>query len=284
MRHLREPKYWPYIKQIHQFYNDCQSGVLPSFSFLEPRWFTVGDLGASDQHPPHDVALGEYIIANVYEAIRNSPLWEKTLLIVTYDEHGGFYDHVPTPIINVPNPDGKVSRDPQFAFERIGVRVPAIFASPWISAGMVINEPNENQVSDQPGSRWEHSSIAGSVKRLFNLPDFLTKRDEWAAHFESTIVTESKPRTDCPLELPIPGTDEQKRKRKIELTTPLTDELLEYYEKQGLISKDPLSDLQYEILTIAKGLTDDKFDIYSLKTEHEGAVYVRKQLKKFFNQ
>lgn len=228
--------------------------------------------------------MGEYIIANVYEALRKSPLWEKTLLIVTYDEHGGFYDHVPTPILNVPNPDGKVSSDPPFAFERLGVRVPCIFVSPWITAGTVLNEPTEEQSSGETGSRWEHSSIAASVKRLFNLPNFLTRRDAWAAHFDSAVVTESKPRTDCPLELPVPGTAEQKQKKRIEITTPLTDELISKYEREGKISNDPLSDLQYEILTIAKGLTGSDFDVHTLKTEHEGALYARSQLKKFFNQ
>merc|ERR1712137_1259692 len=284
LRHLREPKYWPYIKQIHQFYNDCQSGVLPSFSFLEPRWFTVGDIGASDQHPPHNVALGEYIIANVYEAIRNSPLWEKTLLIVTYDEHGGFFDHVPTPILHVPNPDGKVSRDPPFAFERLGVRVPAILVTPWVASGTVFNEPTEEQSSGEEGCRWEHSSIASSMKHLFNLPDFLTRRDTWAAHFETAVVTESAPRTDCPLELPLPGSTDEKAKRKIELTNPVTDEYIRKCEEQGNISTDPLTDLQYEILTVAKGLTADDMDVYSLKTEHQGAVYVRTQLQKFFGR
>merc|ERR1712000_205666 len=120
------------------------------------------------------------------------------------------------------------------------------------------------------------------MKHLFNLPDFLTKRDAWAAHFDSSIVMEDKPRTDCPLELPIPGTAEQKAKRKIEITNPLTDELLRQCEEQGNISNDPLTDLQYEFLTVAKGLTNSDFDVYSLKTEHEGAVYVRKQLKAFF--
>jgi phospholipase C len=282
MRHMRERKYWPYIKQISEFYKDCAAGTLPTFSFLEPRWFTVGDLGANDEHPPHDVALGEYIIANVYEALRKSPLWYNTLLIITYDEHGGFFDHVPTPTKDIPNPDGLVSRDPPFAFDRLGVRVPTMFISPWVSKGVVIHDPNEEQVSGEPGSCWDHTSIASSLKRMFNLPSFLTKRDAWAAHFESTIVMESKPRTDCPLELPVPGSPSMKARKRIEIESPLTDELLRRFEQEGRVSNEPLTDLQYEILLIASGLTDDCFDVYSLKTEHEGALYVRLQLKRFF--
>ena len=250
---------------------------------MEPRWFEITEWGASDEHPPHDVVLGEYLIANVYEALRASPLWERTLLIVTFDEHGGFYDHVPTPLLNVPNPDGKDSTDPPFNFDRLGVRVPTIMVSPWIAAGTVINEPNENQVSAQPGSRWEHSSVSASLKEMFNLPDFLTNRDTWAASFASTIVNLSKPRTDCPTQLPIPGTTDQKRARKIEIEKPLTDELFEAVDRSGEGSAAPLTDLQYEILTIAKGLTNDQNDVHGLKTEHEGAKYCRQQLKKFFS-
>ena len=156
--------------------------------------------------------------------------------------------------------------------------------SPWISPNTVIHEPNEEQSSGETGCRWEHSSLSSSLKHLFNLPDFLTRRDAWAAHWDSTIVNESTPRTDCPTEIPVPGTAEQKAQKKIELTTELTDELLKHYEETGNISTDTLSDLQYEILTIAKGLTNSDFDVYSLKTEHEGAVYVRSQLKAFFAQ
>ena len=210
-------------------------------------------------------------------------MWERTLLIVTFDEHGGFFDHVPTPLLNVPNPDGKDSVRPPFNFDRLGVRVPCIMVSPWIAAGTVINEPNANQVSGQPGSKWEHSSVSASLKEMFNLPSFLTKRDEWAASFASTILNSSKPRTDCPLQIPVPGTPEQKKNQKIEVHNPLTDELFAEVEKNGTISTVPLTDLQYEILTIAKGITNDDFDVYTLKTEHEGARYCRQQLKKFFS-
>jgi len=285
MRKLRQKKYWPYIKQLKQFFNDCKSGTLPTYSFLEPRWFDMGDLGANDNHPPHNVALGEYLIANVYEALRKSPLWSQTLLIVTYDEHGGFYDHVPTPVANVPNPDGKVSTDPPFAFDRLGVRVPTMLISPWISKGVVIHEPNAEQQSGEVGSRWEHSSICSSLKRMFDLPEFLTKRDAWAAHFDTTIVMESRPRTDCPLELPLPGDQSLKAKKLLEFTTEVTPELIEQYEREGRISTAPLTDLQYEFMMIASGLTPEiDFDVYSLKTEHEGALYVRRQLELFFGK
>ena len=86
--------------------------------------------------PPHDVTHGQALIKEVYEALRESPQWNETLLIITYDEHGGFYDHVPTPVVNVPNPDGLDGPAPDsFKFNRLGVRVPTIMVSPWIEKG-----------------------------------------------------------------------------------------------------------------------------------------------------
>jgi len=133
----------------------------------------------------------------VYEALRNSPLWNKSLLLITYDEHGGFFDHVGPPI-DVPSPDGKVSHDtnPSFDFTKLGVRVPAIAISPWIAKGQVIHEPVN-------GTHYEHSSVVATVRKMLT-PDqpFLTKRDAWAQTFEWLVDTVQTPRTDCPTELP----------------------------------------------------------------------------------
>jgi phospholipase C len=76
------------------------------------------------------------LIKEIYETLRASPQWNQTLMVVTYDEHGGFFDHVPTPVHGVPSPDGIVGPPPyNFAFDRLGVRVPAILISPWIEKG-----------------------------------------------------------------------------------------------------------------------------------------------------
>ncbi len=77
--------------------------------------------------------IGELLIKRLYNAVRNSPQWNQTLFIITFDEHGGFYDHVPPPM-NVPNPDGLYATDPVlFRFDRLGVRVPTLMVSPWIN-------------------------------------------------------------------------------------------------------------------------------------------------------
>ncbi|KAM0889860.1 hypothetical protein ACQ4PT_027440 [Festuca glaucescens] len=142
-------------------------------------------------------------IKEIYETLRASPQWNETLMIITYDEHGGFFDHVPTPVDGVPSPDDIVGSAPyNFMFNRLGVRVPTIMISPWIEKGTVVHGPNG---SPTPTSQYEHSSIPATVKKLFNLPqDFLTKRDAWAGTFEGVVQTRTEPRTDCPEQLSMP--------------------------------------------------------------------------------
>lgn len=79
------------------------------------------------------MARGQRFVKEVYEILRSSPQWKEMALLITYDEHGGFYDHVPTPVSGVPNPEGIVGPDPfYFKFNRLGVRVPTLLVSPWI--------------------------------------------------------------------------------------------------------------------------------------------------------
>ena len=103
---------------------------------IEQRYFDVDLYPANDDHPSHDVARGQKFVKEVYEILRASPQWKEMALLITYDEHGGFYDHVPTPVTGVPNPDGIIGPDPYyFRFDRLGVRVPTILVSPWVEKG-----------------------------------------------------------------------------------------------------------------------------------------------------
>jgi phospholipase C len=80
--------------------------------------------------------LSERFYKDIYEALRASPQWENLLFVITFDEHGGFYDHVPTPIKNVPPPDDQPSwPSKNFSFDRLGIRVPTLLISPWIKKG-----------------------------------------------------------------------------------------------------------------------------------------------------
>src|ERR1700712_4432963 len=86
------------------FARDAAAGALPAYSFIEPRYFpdTLNNQLPNDEHPPHNVAYGEALIAAVYNAVRGGPGWKHTLLVITYDEHGGCFDHVPPPSATPP--------------------------------------------------------------------------------------------------------------------------------------------------------------------------------------
>ncbi|MBV8521117.1 MAG: phospholipase [Acetobacteraceae bacterium] len=142
------------------FIGDARNGTLPNYSFIEPRYFPSILSGAppNDEHPPHNVMYGEQLIASVYNAIRGGAGWTRTLLLITYDEHGGCYDHVPPPPAVPPGPpysDG-------FTFDRYGVRVPAVVVSPWIPAGSVIRPP-------PGGAPFDHTSILATLHKLFEI-------------------------------------------------------------------------------------------------------------------
>ncbi|KAJ4976694.1 hypothetical protein NE237_001800 [Protea cynaroides] len=199
-RNLRKLRYIPKFHQFDlTFKRHARKGILPNFTVIEPRYFDLIDLPANDDHPSHDVSNGQKFVKEVYETLRSSPQWNQTLLVITYDEHGGFFDHVPTPM-KVPNPDGNIGPAPYyFKFDRLGVRVPTIMVSPWIKKGTVVSSPD----GPTPSSEYEHSSIPATVKKMFNLSsDFLTRRDAWAGTFEQVVGELTSPRTDCPEMLP----------------------------------------------------------------------------------
>eukprot|EP00249_Psilotum_nudum_P016118 c25666_g1_i3 orf=1018-2169(-) len=136
-RNLRKLKY---ITKLHQydlvFKQHAKTGSLPNYVVLEQRYFDLKVAHANDDHPSHDVSEGQKFVKEVYEILRVSPQWNETLFVLTYDEHGGFYDHVPTPVRNVPSPDGIIGPAPfHFKFDRLGVRVPTLLISPWINKG-----------------------------------------------------------------------------------------------------------------------------------------------------
>ncbi|KAH7863833.1 hypothetical protein Vadar_022432 [Vaccinium darrowii] len=193
-----------YIDNFHQFDLDfkrhCEEGKLPNYVVVEQRYFETKILAGNDDHPSHDISEGQRFVKHVYEALRSSPQWNEILFVVLYDEHGGFYDHVPTPDTGVPSPDGIVGPPPyNFQFDQLGIRVPAILISPWIERGTVLHEPS----GPYPTSQFEHSSIPATVKKIFNLPEFLTKRDAWAGTFD-VVLNRNSPRIDCPVTLPEP--------------------------------------------------------------------------------
>jgi len=192
------------LVSMDQFFKDASEGNLPNYAFINPRCginITTG-IGSTDQHPDHDVAAGEQFYKDIYEALRSSPQWNDTLFIITYDEHGGFYDHVPTPL-NVPPPDGDKSYpDADVLFNRLGIRIPTLVISPWVPKGFVVSEPPAAQ-KPAANSEYEATSIMSTVRKILGINAApLTKRDAWSATFEHILETMDTPRTDCPLHLP----------------------------------------------------------------------------------
>jgi len=189
-----------------QFLNDCGTGNLPDYSFVEPNFndhdSDSGEEVASDQHPDHNIQAGELFIASVYNAIKQNPnLWQSTALLVVYDEHGGIYDHVAPPACT---PDqftasaNDTGTGQPFAFDRLGVRVPAILISPWIPKGTVVD-----------GRVFDHASIPATITKFF-LGDYSPRspRETSADVFIEPNVAPVDPtrnllsldnmRTDCP--------------------------------------------------------------------------------------
>jgi phospholipase C len=167
-----------------------------SYIFVEPDngqpdvfTFHCNSVKKNDMHPPSDVRDGEALIKQVYETIRNSPVWNQSVFVVIFDEHGGFFDHVPPPR-GYPLGDGSVDNSHHFQFDQLGVRVPAVIASPWIPRNVIDH------------IKYDHTSVLSSVVRLFGLAS-LTQRDRAANQFLDmfSMITA---RTDTPVTLPSP--------------------------------------------------------------------------------
>ena len=192
----RVPQSRQLMPQFAQFESDVAASDVANYTFIIPRFinYNQGSAGialADDQHAPDNVRMGEHLIAKVYNALRgNAAIWRKCLLLVVYDEHGGFYDHV-VPPDGVLNPDGLNSVAPPFDFTRLGFRVPAILVSPWIQKRLNTTV-------------YEHASIPATLKRFFGLNSFLTSRDSAANSFEALLMGESGFRDDTPETLPVP--------------------------------------------------------------------------------
>ncbi len=161
----------------------AKNGSLASYVFLEPKWGSAGN----SEHPDYDMSKGEQLLHDVYYSLIGAPVWNQTLLVITYDEHGGCYDHVPPPENAVP-PDNSAG-ELGFDFKRFGVRVPTILVSPLIPAGTVFRAA--------AATPFDHTSILATVEERFGLST-LTARDAAVPHFGGALSL-STPRTDDPL-------------------------------------------------------------------------------------
>jgi phospholipase C len=190
-----EPFYGTHFSTIYDFYAEAKEGTLPAYSFIEPNIVHP----RTDMHPPgfarvrHDSGLppppairgGESVLARVYDSIRDGTSatgsnWKNTTLVITFDEHGGTYDHVPPPRAPSPSP-GSPAGQMGFTFERSGVRIPTIVVSAWVNPGTVVNE------------EFRSTSVIRTLRERFSLGAPLTQRDAVAADI-ATVLTRDVPR------------------------------------------------------------------------------------------
>ncbi|MFO0680851.1 MAG: alkaline phosphatase family protein [Sandaracinus sp.] len=156
---------------LESFYTDLENGSLASVVWIDPTW-TTGGVTTNDEHPPANPQRGQAFIRDIVQHVMDSPYWASTAIILTYDEHGGFYDHVPPPAACPPG-DGHDPilgpTDYRADFDRLGFRVPLIVASPYARTGYV-----SDHVTD-------HASILRLIEARFLLPA-MTARDAnaWA--------------------------------------------------------------------------------------------------------
>jgi phospholipase C len=190
-------KYVPISRHIEDFFAQAASGTLPSFSYLDPFFLGEDQGGSNDDHPHADIWRGQAFVSLVAQAIVNSPQWSKTALVVTYDEWGGFFDHVPPPSlpddppVYVKDANGKLVRD--FDHNQAGFRVPSFVLSPYARRGAV-----QGEVS---GTHWDHTSMLKFAQWRWGL-SHLSPRVDAAANIADALDFTTPPDTSVP-DLPI---------------------------------------------------------------------------------
>ncbi len=212
-----------------EFAHDAAAGTLPGYSFIEPRYFAdvLTHTMPSDEHPPHNVAYGEALIAAVYNAVRAGPDWSHTLLLITYDEHGGIYDHVAPPPATPPGgktPDG-------FDFGMFGVRVPAVIVSPYVRAGSVVRPPGPTP--------FDHTTIIATLRKLHGFQP-LTARD--AAAPDLLSILDPEPVNSGPMSVTAPAVPPA-------------------HEQVARVAAEPPNDLQKSLAVMASVLPTSGADI-----------------------
>jgi phospholipase C len=181
----------PQVDKITKFFADAKAGTLPNVSWIDPDFgIAVFPGPPNDDHPPHDTRHCQNLVSDVYNALLASPNWSKTLLIVTYDEHGGYYDHVS------PREFKPLDDDANFAF--YGVRVPTFLISPWVARQGAYGMNTHGMAADE--LLFDHASILRTILKRFctdatGTPGMTRRVD--TANDLSALLTENQPRTDC---------------------------------------------------------------------------------------
>jgi phospholipase C len=165
-RLIRDAAFTSRMRSIDDFLTRAGTGDLPAVSWLDPNFNDVpdGPQFSNDDHPPGDVTPGQQLVHQIYTALAASPAWSKTLFLITYDEHGGFFDHVlppGTPAVPLPEPPQKPAsggpQDNNENLQRYGLRVPSFVVSAWVPPAFVAKK------------NYDHSSLLSTILRRFCL-------------------------------------------------------------------------------------------------------------------
>ena len=164
---------------VQQFYVDAAAGQLPDVSFIDPRFQDESSGSSSDDHPRADIRAGEYFLNQIYNALVTSPNWSSTVLVINYDEWGGFFDHIPPPVAPVPSAtraagtaEGINVNDPNFGL--LGFRTPSLIVSPFARRGYISHE------------QFDHTSVLKMIEWRFGLQS-LTVRDQTANNLADVL-------------------------------------------------------------------------------------------------
>ena len=178
-------KYLGISRPTRAFLDDCAAGTLPAVSFVEPRFLGEAQGFSNDYHPHSDIRKGEAFLNTLYEAVISSPNWSSTILVINFDEWGGFFDHVPPPLAPIPPADAALDSD-----GRLGFRVPALVISPWSSRATVAGETfDHTSILKMIEWRWELQPLTvrdASANNLAHVLDFDTP-NLLAPHFSVPV-------------------------------------------------------------------------------------------------
>ncbi len=187
------------FSRLSSFFEDAERGRLPAFSILDPGFFSSSsdhprEFGGDSDHPEMgpNVNLGQLLVATIYRALAESPQWNKTMFIITYDESGGFYDHVAPP----------TTIDQRGEFQQLGFRVPSLVIGPHVRSGCVNN------------NLFEHCSILSTAQRRFGL-ESLNQRVDVTADLSSAINPDYVNNPQAAITLPEVEIDEDRLIEKL---------------------------------------------------------------------
>jgi phospholipase C len=170
-------KYLPIARHAATFYADCAAGTLPDVAFVDPAFLQEGTGTGADDHPHNDIRAGQNYLNQIYDAVTKGPKWDRTLLIINYDEWGGFFDHVAPPKRPITASEQALGND-----GRLGFRTPLMIVSPYARARQVAS------------SVYDHTSILKLIEKRWNLPP-LAARDASALSIGTALDFEQQPRT-----------------------------------------------------------------------------------------